>query len=78
MSEDSLSEKIRKLRKEFDALPQNSDEESELDLIDDFIFTEDEDRAWQAAEPSFTKRIATPQPTKRERRVAILSRLPNA
>lgn len=37
--------------------------------IIDYFFTEDEDRAWQAAEPDFTKRIATPLPTKRRRRV---------
>jgi hypothetical protein len=43
--------------------------EVEPKVLDNFIFTEQEENAWFDAEPAFTKRIATPLPTKQRRRV---------
>jgi hypothetical protein len=54
------------LRKEFDALCRDG-----TVFVDDFIYTEDEERGWASREPDFAKRIATPLPTKQRRRVTL-------
>jgi hypothetical protein len=58
---------LRNFLKYFKRMGHGSYEEQ----VDDFIFTEDEEKAWFEAEQSFAKRIATPLETKQRRRVTL-------
>jgi hypothetical protein len=58
---------LRNFLKYFNQMGHGSYQEQ----IDDFIFTEDEEKAWFEAERDFTKRIATSLDTKQRRRVTF-------
>jgi hypothetical protein len=64
-----LDDRLVKLRKQFEELLGKGKMERDTEPIDDFWFTENEDMAWQSTEQEYTKRIATPLPTKQRRRV---------
>ncbi|MGA2461319.1 MAG: hypothetical protein ABSF82_07860 [Candidatus Bathyarchaeia archaeon] len=47
------------------------DEITGNEVIDDFIYTEQQEKEWLNTVPTFTKRIYTAIPTKRRRRVTL-------
>jgi hypothetical protein len=75
MSEDTDKRLDRILR---DIQRRLEEEPIEPDATDDFIFTEQEEKAWLDSErdlgQDFAKRIATPLPTKHRRRVTTPSK----
>jgi hypothetical protein len=63
-----VDDELKRLRRQFEQLlPKDQD----AAIVDDFWFTEDEDKAWSSAEPSFTKQIVTPLSTKHRLRVTL-------
>ena len=66
--DESLDDKIRRVKKEL----QDMAAESEYESREDYVYSESEEQGWRTNEPNFTKRIATPIPTKQRRRVTLL------
>jgi hypothetical protein len=66
----SLNDDLARLAKEFQTLTKGF-AATVQEVIDDFIYTEQQEKAWLDTEPTFTKRIATPSPTKQQRRVTL-------
>lgn len=64
---DDFNESIARIR----AIGENIRKMLEPEEIDDFIYTEQEEKAWLETEHDFTKRIATPILTKQQRRVTL-------
>jgi hypothetical protein len=67
MSDDEILDRLKRIHTELLKLVADSEPE----MIDDYIFSEQEEKAWFEAEHDFTKRIATPLPTKQRRRVTL-------
>lgn len=68
---DNIDEQLRKLNKSLDRLLgyNLNPEMEETKVSEDTGLTPDEVQTWLMKEPNFTKRIATPLPTKHRRRV---------
>ena len=66
-----LTDELRDLAKRFEALVPSASE-SPQEIIEDYIYTEEQERGWVDSEcdigNNFAKRIATPFPTKQRRR----------
>jgi hypothetical protein len=71
MLDKSIDEDFHQLKRDFQHLLGDVEPE----IIDDFIYSEQQEKAWLDSErelgQDFTKRIVTPLPTKRRRRVTL-------
>jgi hypothetical protein len=74
---DDIDEQLHKINKSLDRLLgyDLNPEMEERKVSEETGLTPDEVQTWLMKEPNFTKRIATPPPTKQRRRVTLRNKI---